>query len=108
MLVAVCYYVYDPRLHCLCWKDKLTIILLASEAGNVGSIAGPPWFSALRTSLTTANIAVQGVTYSASVGGYLAGGDAAGSTEMLRLINLASSQCPSTKIVLGGYRQVYN
>ncbi|KAH8601762.1 cutinase-domain-containing protein [Bisporella sp. PMI_857] len=76
-----------------------------SEAGNVGEIAGPPWFSALRSSLGTAKIGVQGVTYPATVAGYLAGGDSAGSTEMLRLINLASTQCPSTKIVLGGYSQ---
>ena len=75
-----------------------------NEAGNVGEIAGPPWFNALRTALGTARIAVQGVTYSATITGYLAGGDSAGSKEMLRVINLASSQCPSTKIVLGGYR----
>lgn len=47
---------------------------------------------------------VQGVTYVANVQGYQAGGSAAGSTEMLRLINLAATKCPSTKIVLGGYR----
>lgn len=77
-----------------------------NEDGNVGTVAGPPWFTRLRAALGTSLINVQGVTYSATVAGYLAGGDAAGSTEMLRLINLASTQCPSTKIVLGGYRYV--
>lgn len=62
-------------------------------------------FSVLRSSLGTAAVAVQGVNYTASVTGYLLGGDPAGSTEMLRLINLASTQCPGTKIVLGGYSQ---
>lgn len=75
-----------------------------NEAGNVGAVAGPPWFSRLRSSLGTARTTVQGVTYSATVAGYQAGGSAAGSTEMLRLINLAASKCPNTKIVLGGYR----
>jgi len=104
MLGAVCSLMLPRRSASIDADNKLTSTLTANEAGNVGSIAGPPWFEALRTSLTTANIGVQGVTYSASVGGYLAGGDAAGSTEMLRLINLASSKCPNTKIVLGGYR----
>ncbi|KAG9244352.1 cutinase, partial [Calycina marina] len=76
-----------------------------NEDGNVGRIAGPPLFSELRSTLTTANIAVQGVTYSATIAGYLSGGDAAGSTEMARLINLASTKCPSTEIVIGGYSQ---
>lgn len=77
-----------------------------NEAGNVGEIAGPPWFSRLRASLGTAATTVQGVTYTANVAGYTAGGSATGSKEMLRLINLAATQCPSTKIVLGGYRYV--
>lgn len=75
-----------------------------NEAGNVGEIAGPPWFSRVRASRGTAAITVQGVTYVANVAGYTAGGSVAGSAEMLRLINLAATKCPSTKIVLGGYR----
>ena len=74
-----------------------------NEAGNAGSIAGPPWFSRLRASLGTAAISVQGVDYLANVAGYQAGGSATGTTEMVRLVNLASSRCPSSKIVLGGY-----
>lgn len=76
-----------------------------NEDGNVGTIAGPPLFAALRSSLGAAAINFQGVTYAANVFGYLVGGDPAGSTEMLRLINLAATQCPSTKLVIGGYSQ---
>ena len=75
-----------------------------NEEGNVGEIAGPPWISKLRTGLGTSLVTAQGVTYVADVAGYLGGGSASGSAEMLRLINLAASKCPSTKIVLGGYR----
>lgn len=36
---------------------------------------------------------------------YLEGGSPSGSTEYLDTINLASTQCPDTEIVLGGYSQ---
>lgn len=75
-----------------------------NEAGNVGEIAGPPWISKLRTGLGTSVVTAQGVTYVADIAGYQAGGSPTGSAEMLRLTNLAASKCPSTKIVLGGYR----
>lgn len=75
-----------------------------NEDGNVGSIAGPPWISKMRSGLGTSQVTAQGVDYVADVAGYLAGGSSTGSAEMLRLINLASTQCPLTKIVLGGYR----
>ncbi|CAG8976835.1 hypothetical protein HYALB_00009100 [Hymenoscyphus albidus] len=75
------------------------------EDGNVGTVVGPQVFEALRARLGTSAVTVQGVTYSATVIGYLEGGDPAGTTEMLRLINLASTQCSSTKIVLSGYSQ---
>ena len=41
-----------------------------NEAGNVGEIAGPPWFTRLRAGLGTAATTVQGVTYVANVAGY--------------------------------------
>ncbi|KAF2845080.1 carbohydrate esterase family 5 protein [Plenodomus tracheiphilus IPT5] len=79
-----------------------------SQAGNVGDSAavGPLFFNNLSSRLGgTTQLAIQGVTYSASVSGYLQGGDATGSTTMTNLISTAATRCPSTKIVLAGYSQ---
>jgi len=77
-----------------------------TEPGNVGILVGPPFFDALRTQLGSANIAFQGVNdYSASIDGYLEGGDPTGSAEMATQIEQAYSQCPNTKLVASGYSQ---
>ena len=75
---------------------KQVLVIFArgtTEAGNVGSIAGPPFFGALKTSVGAGNVAVQGVDYPADVAGFLAGGDRAGSATMASLVNQAISQC---------------
>jgi cutinase len=74
------------------------------ELGNVGSLAGPPFFNALTDIVGSQNVAVQGVDYGATIAGYLEGGDPAGAATLASLVNLAVSQCPSTQIVLSGYR----
>ena len=74
------------------------------ELGNVGSLAGPPFFNALTDIVGSSTIAVQGVDYGATILGYLEGGDPAGATEAAKMVDLAVSQCPGSKIVLGGYR----
>ena len=86
--------------------DPVTIIFArgTSELGNVGSLAGPPFFNALGDIIGDSNVAVQGVDYGATVAGYLEGGDPAGASTMASLINRAVSQCPSTQIVISGYR----
>ncbi|PQE04585.1 hypothetical protein CJF32_00009448 [Rutstroemia sp. NJR-2017a WRK4] len=87
---------------------KPVIVIFArgtNEDGNVGVRAGPPLFTQLRSKLGTSKVTVQGVDYSANVLGYLAGGDAAGSSTMASLINSASTKCPKAKLVLGGYSQ---
>ena len=66
---------------------------------------GPQTIAALRSTLGTDRVTAQGVTYAANVVGYLLGGDPNGTKEMIRLLNLASSKCPDTKIALGGYSQ---
>lgn len=74
------------------------------ELGNVGSLAGPPFFNALTDMIGDSNVAVQGVDYGATIAGYLEGGDPAGASTMASLITQAVSQCPSTQIVISGYR----
>jgi cutinase len=66
-----------------------------TQEGNVGTpdSEGPTFFNALASRLGgTSRLAIQGVTYSASVLGFLAGGDAAGATTMFNLINTVSIQ----------------
>ena len=75
------------------------------ELGNVGSIAGPPFFNALEVLLGSDKIAVQGVDYPATIGGYLQGGSPEGASKAADLIMQAASQCPDTQIVLSGYSQ---
>jgi cutinase len=54
-----------------------------TEPGNVGVLVGPPLFDALEELIPSSALTIQGVNdYSASVAGYLEGGDPAGSAEM--------------------------
>jgi hypothetical protein len=76
------------------------------EGGNVGSLAGPPWFEAVANDIGAENLAVQGIDYPASIVGFLEGGDADGSTLLANLSQQAQAKCPDTKLVLGGYRRV--
>ncbi|KAH9207591.1 cutinase [Leptodontidium sp. 2 PMI_412] len=89
---------------------KAVTVLFAKgtgENGNMGdgSSPGPAWVAAIRASLGTDKVTVQGIDYDASVLGYLLGGSPSGTTTYLNTINQASTQCPSTKIVVGGYSQ---
>lgn len=64
-----------------------------SQQGNVGDAAavGPLFFNQIASRVGgTSKLAIQGVTYSASVLGFLQGGDAAGSTTMTNLISSVS------------------
>jgi Cutinase len=84
----------------------ITIIFArgTTELGNVGTFAGPPFFNAVGDILGDSNVAVQGVDYPASIAGYLAGGSPAGASKLASLTNEAASKCPSTQIILSGYR----
>lgn len=79
-----------------------------TESGNVGTFAGPPFFTALSTAIGTENLAVQGVDYAADIAGFLAGGDTAGSKLMAELVSQAITQCPDTKVVMSGYSYVFD
>jgi hypothetical protein len=53
-----------------------------TEPGNVGVLTGPEFFTALEATVGAQNVVVQGVDYSASIDGFLEGGDPAGSQTM--------------------------
>lgn len=74
-----------------------------SELGNMGSVVGPPVATKLR-SLLNNKVVVQGVDYPASVEGNALLGAAGGPT-MASMVKQALSQCPDTKVVVGGYSQ---
>ncbi|RAL13904.1 carbohydrate esterase family 5 protein [Aspergillus homomorphus CBS 101889] len=74
-----------------------------SEMGNMGSVVGPEVASNLQ-SLTGNKVTVQGVDYPADWAGNMALGTAGGS-KMATLVKQALSECPNTKVVLGGYSQ---
>ncbi|PYI21833.1 cutinase-domain-containing protein [Aspergillus violaceofuscus CBS 115571] len=84
---------------------ELTFIFArgTTEMGNMGSVVGPEVASALQ-SLTGNKVTVQGVDYPADWAGNMDLG-ASGGPKMASLVKQALSQCPNTKVVLGGYSQ---
>ena len=70
--------------------------------GNVGFLAGPPFFAALDTYLngTTSNVAVQGISYRASL---LSAASSDGSFRMVDLARRTAEACPDTRITMAGY-----
>lgn len=77
-----------------------------TEPGNVGIVAGPPFFLALDSLVGSDALTIQGVNnYAASVYGYLEGGDPDGSANMASQIEQAYNQCPDTQLVAAGYSQ---
>ena len=75
------------------------------ELGNVGLDVGPPFFNHLAELIGADNIAVQGVDYPATIGGYLIGGDPGGAQTTANLLSQAVNNCLDTQIVLSGYSQ---
>ncbi|KAF6806941.1 cutinase [Colletotrichum sojae] len=87
---------------------KSMIVIFArgtTEGGNVGTIAGPPFFQSLAGMVGADNLAVQGVEYPADIPGFLAGGDANGSQEMANLAQQAIANCPGSAVIMSGYSQ---
>lgn len=75
-----------------------------TELGNMGSIAGPPFVTALGAMMGgAANVAVQGIQYPADVPGFLIGGDRGGSQLMAQMVGQVRAQCPDTTLVMAGY-----
>lgn len=83
-----------------------------TQEGNVGSAdsEGPTFFNALAARLGgTGQLAIQGVTYSADIFSFLAGGNAAGGTTMFNLINQVRTHLRNLQTatdIRTGYQQV--
>ncbi|KAF2994678.1 hypothetical protein E8E13_001797 [Curvularia kusanoi] len=91
-----------------CPKAILIFARGSTEAGTLGTL-GIPLGTALKAKYGASNVWVQGVG-----GPYLAtladnflprGSSAAAIAEGVRLLNLANTKCPNSKVVSGGYSQ---
>jgi len=79
-----------------------------TETGNMGTVAGPPFVSAIGQMMGgAANVAVQGIEYPADIPGFLAGGDKAGSMLMAQMFGQVRAKCPDTNLVMAGYSYVH-
>ncbi|KAG5643729.1 hypothetical protein DXG03_009719 [Asterophora parasitica] len=76
-----------------------------SESGTIGTSVGPHFQTALQNALGGKSLEFVGVPYPATVGGFLAGGDAGGATTMANYVTDKANACPSTKIVISGFSQ---
>lgn len=88
-----------------CAQNIIVFARGTTEPGNVGRLAGPPFFQALAQQVGADNVAVQGVDYPADIPGFLAGGDADGSKTMAQLTQQAIEQCPQSKVIMSCYSQ---
>lgn len=89
-----------------CAEYTLIFARGTAEPGNMGVLVGPPLVWALQDIVGDSGLTIQGVNdYSASVEGYLEGGDPDGSANLASLVNEAYSSCPDTKLIVGGYSQ---
>jgi cutinase len=77
-----------------------------TEQGNMGTLAGPPFVQAVGQMMGANNVAVQGIEYPADIPGFLAGGDANGSKLMAQMVGQVMTACPTTSLVIAGYRYV--
>ncbi|OSS51491.1 hypothetical protein B5807_03451 [Epicoccum nigrum] len=91
-----------------CPKAILIFARGSTESGNLGTL-GIPLGNALKLRYGSSNVWVQGVggPYGATLAGNFEprGSPAASIAEGVRLLNLANSKCPSSKVVSGGYSQ---
>ncbi|KAJ7749629.1 cutinase [Mycena metata] len=78
-----------------------------NEPSPIGDLVGPQLEEALRGWLNPRNktLTFEGVAYSASIAGFLEGGDPDGSKAMASQITLAARLCPDASVVSVGYSQ---
>ncbi|KAK2054403.1 cutinase [Colletotrichum caudatum] len=87
-------------------KDVIMLFARGStEVGNMGTVCGPSTANNVKAKFSS--VAVEGVDYAAALAtNALPGGaDPLGVAEMKRLIAKANSECPDSKLVVGGYSQ---
>ncbi|CZT16260.1 related to Probable cutinase 3 [Ramularia collo-cygni] len=81
----------------------------SGEGGNMGLTVGPPTCEGLKETLGDDKVACQGIGngYTASVVDNIStiGTSRAGLAEGTKMVQLASTQCPDTQIVVAGYSQ---
>ncbi|KAB8292274.1 hypothetical protein EYC80_008016 [Monilinia laxa] len=76
-----------------------------TETPTLGTVIGPQFLAALRSSFGANAVTMNGVPYAADVPGFLQGGDPTGSKVMANMVSSALSSCPETKLVISGYSQ---
>jgi len=74
------------------------------EPPPIGTLVGPAFQIALQAAISPKSLNFIGVDYAASIPGFLEGGDPAGARTMAADVTSATSSCPSTQIVMSGYR----
>ncbi|KAK2016748.1 cutinase [Colletotrichum eremochloae] len=87
-------------------KDVIMLFARGStEVGNMGTVCGPPTANNIKSKFQS--VAVEGVDYAAalSTNALPGGADPLGIREMKRLIEKANTECPDSKLVVGGYSQ---
>ncbi|KAI5806826.1 triacylglycerol lipase [Peziza echinospora] len=89
----------------LCAEIVIIYARGTSGEGNLGAALGPTFINQVAAAKPGKVIGQGVLPYAATVLGYLAGGDPTGANSMVTLIQRANTQCPGSKIVLGGYSQ---
>ncbi|KAH7380542.1 cutinase-domain-containing protein [Phaeosphaeria sp. MPI-PUGE-AT-0046c] len=91
-----------------CPKAILVFARGSTETGTLGTL-GRPLGDALERKYGAKDVWVQGVggPYDATIGGNLLprGSTPASIAEMVRLLTMANTKCPTSKVVAGGYSQ---
>ena len=77
-----------------------------TEAKPIGGVIGQTFKSTLAQALGSKTLSFEGVDYAATIGGFLSGGDAKGSSTLANSVIATASNCPNAKIVMSGYRYV--
>ncbi|KAI8934961.1 hypothetical protein NX059_008627 [Plenodomus lindquistii] len=79
----------------------------STEAGNMGTVVGPPTSNGLKQEFGANAVATEGIDYAASLGtNAIPGGtDARSKNLMKETLTSMASKCPDSVIVSGGYSQ---